>query len=637
MRVKGKNGTSIEIITQKIKRELRKEYPTIGKHDKKDKVRNRFKSGSLTVKDWNNIEVGMRFIRDIIMGKFNTAKLKQSAGMEDISKLQFIVSEYETLSNKFFNKIISSIRLEKNLQEKIQNLSDYSQIAQAARDGIILKKEVRDEKIDGKIEKVEYDTVMTPNEVIWTLKKYQRMLDRVYADRFDNYLGLGLAISGILGVAVGGEKNGFKKNVPFITLEIASQAGKEVLREIISKKMGETQKDEIAWNLNKQQKNLENDLLENEQVSSSAEKISIGEIKRSAKAEKRVLSEKENYELIFSIMSDSISAIMTGAYVGNNVKIKENGKIDGKSLASVIVSLRENKKIANTIYFKSRRLVKNNKREEGFESVCEDVFNIISQMEEKVYPLEGAKNSFDSLEIKDLDASFYPKKDYKTGEIKFSTNIKIPEFSMKRGDVVLLSGASGAGKSTFLRLLKRGDINNRNAIKLSTGERVDNLGTEFISFRPSMDLGSETTVLHQITGKRNISDLNKNERKKLIHIMNELHLDFPDLMEQLATRKFAEFSTGQQRRLILSKMFYRIDDGASVIIVDEPVGNVEDKLIKEQLEMIKRYALRKNVMLLLTTHRLDLAEKLSTKRYHINENGVMEQMEIKSKEKEYNF
>ena len=97
---------------------------------------------------------------------------------------------------------------------------------------------------------------MTPNEVIWTLKKYQRMLDQVYADRFDNYLGLGLAISGILGVAVGGEKNDFKKNVPFITLEIASQAGKEVLREIISKKMGETQKDEIAWNLNKQQKNL---------------------------------------------------------------------------------------------------------------------------------------------------------------------------------------------------------------------------------------------------------------------------------------------------------------------------------------------------------------------------------------------
>ena len=102
-----------------------------------------------------------------------------------------------------------------------------------------------------------------------------------------------------------------------------------------------------------------------------------------------------------------------------------------------------------------------------------------------------------------------------------------------------------------------------------------------------------------------------------------------------------EFSTGQQRRLILSKLFYRIDDGASVVIVDEPVGNVEDKLIKEQLEMIKRYAMKRNVMLLLTTHRLDLAEDLATKRYHINEDGVMEQMEVKNKaverdQKQYN-
>ena len=207
---------------------------------------------------------------------------------------------------------------------------------------------------------------------------------------------------------------------------------------------------------------------------------------------------------------------------------------------------------------------------------------------------------------------------------------------MKRGDIVLLSGVSGAGKSTFLRLLKRGDINNRNVIKLDNGREFDNLGNQFISFRPSMDLGNESSTLYQITGKSNVSDLSEREKMKLNQILYELHLDFPNLMEQLSTRKFMEFSTGQQRRLILSKLFYKIDDGASIVIVDEPVGNVEDKLIKEQLEMIKRYAMRKNVMLLLTTHRLDLAENLATKRYHINENGVMEQMEIQNQDKERN-
>ena len=51
-------------------------------------------------------------------------------------------------------------------------------------------------------------------------------------------------------------------------------------------------------------------------------------------------------------------------------------------------------------------------------------------------------------------------------------------------------------------------------------------------------------------------------------------------IKELSTKKFMEFSTGQQRRLALAKVFYRIDDGTSVMIVDEPVGNVEDDLIR---------------------------------------------------------
>ena len=113
-------------------------------------------------------------------------------------------------------------------------------------------------------------------------------------------------------------------------------------------------------------------------------------------------------------------------------------------------------------------------------------------------------------------------------------------------------------------------------------------------------------------------------------------MEFPseDLLEMLATKKFMEFSTGQQRRLALSKLFYRIDDGTSVIIVDEPVGNVEDSLVRYQLEMIKKYAQSKNVMLLLTTHRLDLAEDLATKRYHINGNRVLEEVPVRGKQEE---
>lgn len=114
-----------------------------------------------------------------------------------------------------------------------------------------------------------------------------------------------------------------------------------------------------------------------------------------------------------------------------------------------------------------------------------------------------------------------------------------------------------------------------------------------------------------------------------------MKFDSPNLLQQLNEKKFMQFSTGGQKRLILSKLFYRIKDGKSVIIVDEPVGNVEDKLIREQLQIIKKYAQSRNVMLLLTTHRLDLAEDLATKRYHINKEGILKQIPIREEEKEF--
>ena len=60
-------------------------------------------------------------------------------------------------------------------------------------------------------------------------------------------------------------------------------------------------------------------------------------------------------------------------------------------------------------------------------------------------------------------------------------------------------------------------------------------------------------------------------------------------------------------------------------------GNVEDSLIKEQLKLIKQYANQQNVMVLLTTHRLDLAEPLADKRYHIGNDGVMREMKVRHK------
>ena len=626
LRFNGKNGISARLITEKIKKEV-----SMGKNEDKRKIRNSFKSGKLSAKDMKNIAFGMEMFGRILNESFNVQYNELLQGEKDVGRIKKDIFEYRHVMEDFLRRIRVGTREEYFVRKRIELLPDYTRISQAARDGIILKKDTRQEIIDGEAKEITYDTTMTPKEVIDILYQYEKTIERLQFERLNNYIGLGLGLAGTLGIMTNGYKNktNEKDKGALITLGSTAIGGLKLLQGVIEK-----DKNQEIWDIEDEQFRLRTDLLEKEQISSQAEEDAIKNIKTLSEQQRKLENRRDNKELLFETSIDIAAALLSGLYISRNISFKENGKIDGKSLATALVSLNSMKNVYGNFVRSIKGFQDIRNFEIEYEELSKRVQEIILQMEEKVYPLEGAENAFNSVKIENFNGNFYPKKNYETGEIEFGTKINVPEFSMKRGDIVLLSGESGAGKSTFLRLLKRGDINNRKCIKLDNNKEVDNLGNEYISFRPSIDLGDEKNVLYQITGKQSISDLDEKERENLLKIMEELNLNFPNLLEQLASKKFMEFSTGQQRRLALSKLFYRIDDGTSVIIVDEPVGNVEDKLIREQLEMIKKYAVEKNVMLLLTTHRLDLAEDLATKRYHINKDGVLEQMPIIDKNKE---
>lgn len=575
--------------------------------------------------------MGLQVLERIVTEGFDSEERKLLSGKTDVSKLRKDIIGYRRLMESFIRKLSIDANNMYELQQRIDLLSDYSEIAQAARDGIILKQETRTEIVNGEPKEVIYDTSITPKEVLHILKEYQSERDKLEFNRLSNYLGLGFGLAGTLGAMFSEHKNNGKKVTSLIALGTTAVSGLKLLEGVkdpdISKR----------FDLIHQMFNMEDDFLEIEHISHKSKTDDLKNIEQ-VEHEAQTLSNKiENKGLALRMTSDLAIALISGIYTNYTTTTRANGKIDGASLSSSIISLNNAGSKMNSFANIIRRISIDKEENESFEEICKIARNILDQMEEKVYPLKGATHPFDSFEIADFTGNFYPKKDYNTGEVNYCSTIKIPEFSMKRGDVVLLSGESGTGKSTFLRFLKRGDINNRKAIKLDNNEMVDSLGNEYISFRPSIELGDETNVLYQITGKSSISDLSEEEQFNLLSILKELKFTSPDLLNKLASKKFMEFSTGQQKRLALSKLFYRIDDGTSVIIVDEPVGNVEDSLIKEQFEMIKNYAMSRNVMLLLTTHRLDLAEEFATKRYNINNSGVLEQLPIKKKELKEEF
>ena len=620
----GIQGGAIPIIMGRIKKEVNPQPR------KKGVAIKTFQGGTLNT-NWKTISLGLETLKKITREEFSIWENQLLAGNKDVSKLQKEVFGFRQIIDDFIKTLTIRAFEEAEIQTRIESLKDHSQITQAARDGVITKKEKRIEMIGNDKMEIFFDTSMTPNEVIGILDKYNRQLDQLQSERLSTMIGIGLGVAGIIGTLGKGnetkeEKNG-KWNI--VGVGTTTMAAVKLIEGIL--KQGERKE---QARLRDVQERMSDELLRNEQISAKATDDAIGNIKSVADEERKVVAKITNRKLMCDVLADLVVAMFSGVYVNQQVKVEANGKINGKALAAALVSLQATKKVSKNFLHAIQGIQDSAKIEAKFSETCDKVREILNQMDEKVYPLEGAKHSFDSMQIRDLNGRFYPKKNYQTGEVEFDTTIKIPEFSMKRGDVVLLSGESGAGKSTFLRLLKRGDINNRHCIELDNGEKVDNFGDEYISFRPSINLGDESNVLSQITGKKNISELEEAERENLINILVEMNFDATNLLEKLASRKFMEFSTGQQRRLALSKLFYRIDDGTSVIIVDEPVGNVEDKLIREQLEMIKKYAQSRNVMLLLTTHRLDLAEDLATKRYHINADRVLEKIPVKGEQQE---
>lgn len=572
--------------------------------------------------------MGLHILKKIVSETFNMQERKLLLGNKDVSKIKKEIIGYRRLIENFIDKLTIDAKNDYEISQRIESLSKYSEIVQVARDGIIIKQERRIEQVGEEKKEITYDTTMSPREVSRILIDYEKQSYKTQMDKLDNYLGLGLSLASIIGAVINekGTKDQEKGLPTLISLGSISIGGLKLIQGTLNQNDNKNK-----FKVIDKEFSLIDDLLENEQISTNAQTNAIQNIETLANEEKDISTKIEDKKLAFNTILDLSIALLSGIYVNSKIQTNDNKKIDGKSLASALVSLKSTKQISAYLIKTVESYAQNKKQEEIFEQTCIKIREIWKQMEEKVYPLNGAKKPFDSMQITDFTGKFYPKKDYETGETHYSTIIKIPEFSMKRGDVVLLSGESGSGKSTFLRLLKRGDINNRKAIKLDNDESVDSLGNEYISFRPSINLGDEANVLYQITGKTSISDLTEDQKEHLLTILRELKFKNPNLLKDLASKKFMEFSTGQQRRLALSKLFYRVDDGTSVIIVDEPVGNVEDNLIREQLEMIKRYAESKNVMLILTTHRLDLAEDLANKRYNINNEGILEEIPIYKK------
>lgn len=178
--------------------------------------------------------------------------------------------------------------------------------------------------------------------------------------------------------------------------------------------------------------------------------------------------------------------------------------------------------------------------------------------------------------------------------------LDFPEFSIERGKIYALIGANGSGKSTLCKVLAGAVEADRKVRPMEKGVSVRYLSQKSYPFRMSV--------------KKNIllSGGEAAQAERLMARMNILHL---------ANRSAKKLSGGEDARMALCRVLMK---EADLLILDEPCAamDMESTLMAEAL--IREYCERTGAAVLIVTHSLQQARRLSDCAFYLEKGKLIE-------------
>ena len=178
--------------------------------------------------------------------------------------------------------------------------------------------------------------------------------------------------------------------------------------------------------------------------------------------------------------------------------------------------------------------------------------------------------------------------------------------TIDKGDIMVVIGPSGSGKSTLLHLLGGVDKPSSGEVIIK-GESIYKLKEKELSILRRRKLGfvfQFFNLIPVLTAEENIEmpvllDGNKIDKKYMNELLKLLGL------EERRNHHPSELSGGQQQRVSIGRA---LANKPSIILADEPTGNLDSKNSKEVLELLKYCAKKYNQTLILITHDVNIAK-----------------------------
>ena len=189
-------------------------------------------------------------------------------------------------------------------------------------------------------------------------------------------------------------------------------------------------------------------------------------------------------------------------------------------------------------------------------------------------------------------------------EVKALDNVS---FSVQDGEFIAIVGASGSGKSTLLHLLGGVDrptsgkviVNGKDIYKLKDDElakfrrREVGLVYQFYNLIPILNVKENITLPLDLDNK-------KVDKEKLDNLIKLLGL------ENRTSHLPNELSGGQQQRVSIGRALIA---HPSIVLADEPTGNLDSKSSDEIIELLKRCNKEYKQTIIMITHNMELARE----------------------------
>lgn len=183
------------------------------------------------------------------------------------------------------------------------------------------------------------------------------------------------------------------------------------------------------------------------------------------------------------------------------------------------------------------------------------------------------------------------------------------DLKIEDGEFVFIVGPSGAGKSTMLKLIMREEVPSSGTVKVNGRDLVKmkrsqvpflrrTMGIVFQDFR----LIDKMTVFENVAFAMRVTGAKQNEIKERVPYVLKLVG-----LEGMDSRHPSELSGGEQQRVSLARALV---NKPSIIIADEPTGNVDPKRSYEIMNLLKEVN-KMGTTVLVVTHEHNLVTQLN--------------------------